>query len=49
MNFTVTSRGRQFDRLALMYLGDVEGRDPTTIYVLYGNLYSFNSLPDVDR
>ncbi|MCJ1251956.1 hypothetical protein MMC30_009194 [Trapelia coarctata] len=24
MNFTVTSRGRQFDRLALMYLGDVE-------------------------
>ena len=24
MNFTVTSRGRQFDRLALMYLGDIE-------------------------
>ena len=24
MNFTVTSRGRQFDRLALMYLGDTE-------------------------
>lgn len=24
MNFTVTSRGRQFDRLALMYFGDTE-------------------------
>ncbi|KAL6716210.1 hypothetical protein ACLMJK_005776 [Lecanora helva] len=24
MNFTVTSKGRQFDRLGLMYLGDVE-------------------------
>ena len=24
MNFTVTSQGRQFDRLALMYLGDIE-------------------------
>ena len=24
MNFTVTSRGRQFDRLGLMYLGDIE-------------------------
>lgn len=24
MNFTVTSRGRQFDRLAIMYLGDTE-------------------------
>lgn len=24
MNFTVTSQGRQFDRLALMYLGDTE-------------------------
>ena len=24
MNFTVTSAGRQFDRLALMYLGDIE-------------------------
>ena len=24
MNFTVTSQGRQFDRLGLMYLGDVE-------------------------
>ena len=24
MNFTVTSKGRQFDRLALMYLGDTE-------------------------
>lgn len=24
INFTVTSRGRQFDRLALMYLGDAE-------------------------
>ncbi|KAI4124817.1 MAG: hypothetical protein LQ341_007034, partial [Variospora aurantia] len=24
INFTVTSRGRQFDRLGLMYLGDVE-------------------------
>lgn len=24
MNFTVTSRGRQFDRLGLMYLGDTE-------------------------
>ncbi|KIL55078.1 hypothetical protein M378DRAFT_18265, partial [Amanita muscaria Koide BX008] len=24
INFTVTSKGRQFDRLALMYLGDVE-------------------------
>ena len=24
MNFTVTSKGRQFDRLALMYLGDIE-------------------------
>lgn len=24
MNFTVTSRGRQFDRLAIMYLGDSE-------------------------
>ena len=24
MNFTVTSRGRQFDRLALMYFGDIE-------------------------
>jgi len=24
INFTVTSAGRQFDRLALMYLGDVE-------------------------
>lgn len=28
MNFTVTSRGRQFDRLALMYLGDIEGMTP---------------------
>ncbi|CAO1601988.1 hypothetical protein XANCAGTX0491_005624 [Xanthoria calcicola] len=24
MNFTVTSKGRQFDRLGLMYLGDIE-------------------------
>ena len=24
MNFTVTSRGRQFDRLGIMYLGDIE-------------------------
>lgn len=24
MNFTVTSHGRQFDRLGLMYLGDIE-------------------------
>lgn len=24
INFTVTSRGRQFDRLAFMYLGDME-------------------------
>lgn len=24
MNFTVTSQGRQFDRLGLMYLGDIE-------------------------
>lgn len=24
MNFTVVSEGRQYDRLALMYLGDTE-------------------------
>ncbi len=24
MNFTVSSKGRQFDRLGIMYLGDVE-------------------------
>lgn len=24
MNFTVSSKGRQFDRLGIMYLGDIE-------------------------
>lgn len=40
INFTVTSRGRQYDRLALMYLGDVEifrtsTAEPTTTGIVW--------------
>ena len=48
MNFTVTARGRQFDRLALMYLGDVEGMDPITT-LKNEDLYVMSSLQDINR
>ncbi|KAL8713581.1 MAG: hypothetical protein Q9220_002443 [cf. Caloplaca sp. 1 TL-2023] len=40
MNFTVTSRGRQFDRLGIMYLGDIEvfrtsTAEPTTNGIIW--------------
>ncbi|MCJ1474617.1 hypothetical protein MMC13_003277 [Lambiella insularis] len=52
MNLTVTSRGRQFDRLGLMYLGDVEvfrtsTAEPTAdgiIWTYVKEMQQFNSL-----
>ena len=52
MNFTVTSRGRQFDRLGLMYLGDIEvfrtsTAEPTTngiIWTYIKEMEQYNAL-----
>ncbi|OJJ68484.1 hypothetical protein ASPBRDRAFT_57866 [Aspergillus brasiliensis CBS 101740] len=52
INFTVTSRGRQYDRLALMYLGDTEvfrtsTAEPTTngiIWTYIKDMSQFNVL-----
>ena len=52
MNFTVASRGRQFDRLALMYLGDTEvwrtsTAEPTTngiVWTYVKEMQQYNAL-----
>ncbi|CAI7652357.1 unnamed protein product [Penicillium manginii] len=52
INFTVTSRGKQYDRLALMYLGDVEvfrtsTAEPTTagiVWTYIKEMSHYNSL-----
>ena len=57
MNFTVTSKGRQFDRLGLMYLGDVEvfrtsTAEPTTngiVWTYVKEMEQYNALWATDQ
>ncbi|KAL8833553.1 MAG: hypothetical protein Q9170_004208 [Blastenia crenularia] len=52
INFTVTSRGRQFDRLGLMFLGDIEvfrtsTAEPTTngiVWTYFKEMEQYNAL-----
>ena len=57
MNFTVTSQGRQFDRLGLMYLGDIEvfrtsTAEPTAngiIWTYIKEMEQYNALWNTDQ
>lgn len=57
MNFTVTSQGRQFDRLGLMYLGDIEvfrtsTAEPTAagiIWTYVKEMEQYNTLWEKDQ
>ena len=57
MNFTVTSHGRQFDRLGLMYLGDIEvfrtsTAEPTAAGILWTyikEMEQYNALWEKDQ